>query len=90
MYRASGPNPARDWRIALIVFCIATLGSLAFSMYVFLEDVSPRSGIPGTGRPTEETVDRDGLLEVLTVFAEKERRLEGLQNSRPSVVDPSL
>lgn len=88
--RRAGPNPSRDWRVLLIVFCVATLGSLAFSMYLFFKDAPARADMLGEPRSPAEALERDGLMRTLDFFAEKERRLEGLRNSRPSVVDPSL
>ena len=86
------PDPYRDWKIILSLFCAGLIIVAAFDAHVFFslqQEVIPEESTTATST----SLSRKSLEDALMLYEGKEKNFDALQNSRTDayteVPDPS-
>lgn len=83
-------TPYRDWRVVVIIFFIALVGSFAFNIYMSIE--INRDSFFATAPKTTGVIkfNEEGLAKVIKILDEKEALFEKAKTEGVTIVDPSL
>lgn len=86
-----GKDPYRDWKSLIIFFSILFVIVISMNVYLFLGvvrgdlfQVQDDQGVP------PKPFDREFMMEVLSDFDAKQKRLEVLKQNNIAISDPSL
>lgn len=86
-----GKNPSRDWRIVFSVFIVVLICLSVFSAYLFYAtyrgDIFKIAQIDTV---VLESLSRDSLDKVVSLFETKKDKLRTLERVAPAIADPSL
>ncbi len=86
-YRKS--DPAKTWRLLLLMATILLLSSLAFHFLLYTK-VNNAVVVDTTADTGTEKIDAEKLTYILTYFQERVASFENTKLSAPVVTDPSL
>lgn len=83
-------TPYKDWRLVVFVFVVGLVGSLVFSVYLFLGVSNDSFFTQPTTKIQGVTLDVEKLSAVLEVLNKKENLFSSLNIATSTLVDPSL
>jgi hypothetical protein len=81
------PDPAKYWKIALLVWAVLILGAFAFGYLLFAHVNSAPATLPAAAAP--KTVSKDRIDKILDYFSARDEASKEILNSPAPVVDPS-
>ena len=84
-------QPARDWKLILLIFVVLNGGIIFFSVYLFLQiNKGEIFLVESESSATVSAIDQQLLNETLLFFSEKAGRYEDIKDQKPNLPDPSL